>query len=338
MQAAGVVSSRKAEKAVPTEARWLVLFHQIPPNPAYVRVKIGRHLARVGAVGLKNAVYVLPRSDSALEDMQWVVREIAEAGGDATLCEARFIEGLTDDEVERRFQEARDEEYGKLAREIRDLTKTTPKRVKIEDDGRRKLEADLARLERRFEEIVAIDFFHAPGNQAVQGLLRALRDRLDDEVEAVPSSDDVDPKERFRGRVWVTRTGVHVDRIASAWLVRRFIDAEARFKFVAPKGYRPESGELRFDMFEAEFTHEGDRCTFEVLMERFAIREPGIRALAEIIHDIDLKDSRFARPETPGVAAAIAGLCALHRADEVRLEMGFALFDHLKTHFSRRRA
>jgi hypothetical protein len=320
------------------EPRWLVLFHQIPPNPAYVRVKIGRHLARVGAVGLKNAVYVLPRSEGTLEDLQWVVREIVESGGDATLCEARFVEGLTDDEVERRFQDARDEEYGKLARELRELLKATPKRVAADDDGRRKLEADLARFERRFEEIVAIDFFHAPGNQAAQGLLRALRDRLEDEAAPAPPSLDTDLRERHRGRVWVTRTGVHVDRIASAWLVRRFIDDGARFKFVPPKGYHPESGELRFDMFDAEFTHEGDRCTFEVLVERFSIREPGVRALAEIIHDIDLKDSKFARPETPGVAAAIAGLCAQHRADDVRLEQGFALFDHLKTHFSRRRA
>jgi hypothetical protein len=338
MQPIGSVELRAGENSRSAESRWLVLFHQIPPNPAYVRVKIGRHLARVGAVGLKNAVYVLPRSEGALEDLQWVVREIVESGGDATLCEARFIEGLSDDEVERRFQEARDEEYGKLARELRDLLKATPKRVGIEDDGRRKLEADLARFERRFDEIVTIDFFHAPGNQAAQGLLRALRDRLGEEAEPAPPPDDEDLRERYRGRSWVTRTGVHVDRIASAWLVRRFIDEGARFKFVAPKGYKPEPGELRFDMFEAEFTHEGDRCTFEVLVERFSIREPGIRALAEIIHDIDLKDSKFARPETAGVAAAIAGLCAQHRPDEVRLEHGFALLDHLKTHFSRRRA
>jgi hypothetical protein len=337
MQPTGSAELRAAEKARPAEPGWLVLFHQIPPNPAYVRVKIGRHLARIGAVGMKNAVYVLPRSDGALEDLQWVVREITESAGDATLCEARFVEGLTDAEVERRFQEARNEEYGKLAREVRDLLKATPKRVGVQDDGRRKLEADLARFERRFEEIVAIDFFHAPGNQAAQGLLRALRDRLDDEEVASEPPDGVGLRETYRGRVWVTRTGVHVDRIASAWLVRRFIDAEARFKFVPPKGYKPEESELRFDMFDAEFTHEGDHCTFEVLVERFSIREPGIRALAEIIHDIDLKDSKFARPETPGVAAAVHGLCAQHRADETRLEMGFALFDHLKTHFSRRR-
>lgn len=334
----GSLDVRAAANTRTAEPRWLVLFHQIPPNPAYVRVKIGRHLARVGAIGLKNAVYVLPRSEGALEDLQWVVREIVEAGGDATLCEARFVEGIGNDEVERRFQDARDEEYGKLGREIRDLLKATPKRVGVEHEGRRKLESDIARLERRFEEIMAVDFFHAPGNQAAQGLLHALRDRLEEEAEPAPASDDTDLRERYRGRVWVTRTGVHVDRIASAWLVRRFIDEAARFKFVAPKGYKPRPDELRFDMFDAEFTHEGDRCTFEVLVERFSIREPGIRALAEIVHDIDLKDSKFARPETPGVAAAIAGVCAQHRADETRLEQGFALFDHLKAHFSRRRA
>jgi hypothetical protein len=137
--------------------------------------------------------------------------------------------------------------------------------------------------------------------------------------------------------VVATRTGVHVDRIASAWLIRPFVDPGATFKFVPPKGYRPEPGEVRFDMFEAEFTHEGDRCTFEVLAERLSVREPGVSAIAEIVHDLDLKDEKFERPETPGVAAAIAGLCAEHRADELRLEMGFALFDHLKTHFSRRK-
>jgi hypothetical protein len=337
MQPTGSVELPAAEKRRTAQPGWLVLFHQIPPNPAYVRVKIGRRLARIGAVGLKNAVYVLPRSDAALEDLQWVVREIVESGGDATLCEARFVEGLTDEEVERRFREAREEEYGKLAREVRDLLKATPKRVGVEDDGRRKLEADLARYERRFEEIVAIDFFHATGSEAVRGLLQVLRDRLHDDVEPSEPADEPALRGRYRGRVWVTRTGVHVDRIASAWLVRRFIDAEARFKFVAPKGYEPEAGELRFDMFDAEFTHQADHCTFEVLVERFSIREPGVRALAEIVHDIDLKDAKFARPETPGVAAAINGLCAQHRADETRLEMGFALFDHLKTHFSRRR-
>ncbi len=107
-----------------------------------------------------------------------------------------------------------------------------------------------------------------------------------------------DGKRPLQGSVWVTRQGVHVDRIASAWLIRRFIDPEARFKFVPAKGYVPEPGELRFDMFEAEFTHEGDRCTFEVLLARAGLADPALAAIGEIVHDIDLKDAKFGREET----------------------------------------
>jgi len=143
--------------------------------------------------------------------------------------------------------------------------------------------------------------------------------------------------QQLRGRTWVTRIGVHVDRIASAWLIRRFIDPEAKFKFVAPKGYAALADELRFDMFEAEFSHEGDRCTFEVLCTGFALDAPGLRAIAELVHDIDLKDGKFARPEVAGLAAQIAGLALLHREDETRLARGAELFDELLTYFARKR-
>jgi hypothetical protein len=111
-------------------------------------------------------------------------------------------------------------------------------------------------------------------------------------------------RDQYQGRTWVTRTGVHVDRIASAWLIRRFIDRDATFKFVPAKGYAPEPGEVRFDMFEAEFSHEGDLCTFEVLCARFALAEPGLAAVAELVHDIDVKDGKFGRPETAGTRRA----------------------------------
>ena len=140
--------------------------------------------------------------------------------------------------------------------------------------------------------------------------------------------------EEVRGRTWVTRKGIHVDRIASAWLVRRFLDPEARFKFVASKGYVPEPGELRFDMFEAEFTHEGDLCTFEVLVERFGLHDAGLRAVAEIIHDIDLKDAKFARAEKPGVERLVGGIALTQKEDEARLSRGAALFDDLYESFT----
>src|SRR4029077_2099701 len=142
---------------------------------------------------------------------------------------------------------------------------------------------------------------------------------------------------RPRAATWVTRTGVHVDRIASAWLIRRFIDPEARLKCVAPKGYAPKSGELRFDMFDAEFTHVGDRCTFEVLVERMDLRDPALVALGEIIHDLDLRDDKFGREETAGVRSTIDGICTVARDDEQRIAAAGPMLDGLYSHFSLKR-
>jgi hypothetical protein len=134
---------------------------------------------------------------------------------------------------------------------------------------------------------------------------------------------------QYRGRTWVTRTGIKVDRMASAWLIRKFIDPEARFEFVPAKGYRPQEGELRFDMLEAEFTHEGELCTFEVLVQRFGLSDPALRAIAEIVHDIDLKDAKYGREEAPGIGQLVAGITAAQTEDEARLVSGAALFDDL---------
>lgn len=137
------------------------------------------------------------------------------------------------------------------------------------------------------------------------------------------------------GRTWVTRKGIKVDRIGSAWLIRNFIDRKARFKFVAGQGYSPSQGELRFDMFEAEYTHEGDRCTFEVLMKQFGLDDQALRQLAEVVHDIDLKDGKFGRPETAGLDSMIAGLTVACADDETRLAQGGQLFANLYEHFRR---
>jgi len=141
---------------------------------------------------------------------------------------------------------------------------------------------------------------------------------------------------RLKGRVWVTRKGVHVDRIACAWLIRRFIDPGASFKFVLPKGYVPDPNELRFDMYDAEFTHEGDRCSFEVLLTRTGLHDPALAAIAEIVHDIDLKDEKFGREEAPGIKMLINGICTDTHNDDERLIRGAALFDDLYAVFGRR--
>jgi hypothetical protein len=315
------------------ENRWLLLIHQIPPKPDYLRVKIWRRLQRVGAVAIKNSVYVMPRSDQSLEDLQWTVREISDGGGDAWICEAGFVEGISNDQVEALFHAARDADYVAIAEEAKELLRKFPV-SRPGDDRAAQPEADVARLRRRLQEVVAIDFFDSLGRQSAEGLVAALEAHLNpnSSTEGVTS-----PSSReYRGRIWVTRKGIHVDRMASAWLIKRFVDPDAEFKFVAARGYRPEEGEVRFDMFEADFTHEGDRCTFEVLLQRLRLNESALRVVAEIVHDIDLKDGKFARPETPGIERLITGICSAHKDDVVRLARASAIFEDLHQSFARR--
>ena len=321
---------------------WLVLIHQLPPKPAGLRVKVWRRLQGLGAVPIKNSVYVMPNTDEAREDFEWMLREIQQGGGDASLCEARLVDGLTDDQVRDSFLKARESDYRALATEVRTFAQQAiPRRNRaLSDEMRGQLEPPLARLRKRLMDIGAIDFFGAPGREAVEGLLRDLEDRLSDSklrarTTAASSRRTADVQER----TWVTRTGVHIDRIASAWLIRRFIDPAARFKFVPARGYRPDPDELRFDMFDAEFTHDGDLCTFEVLLRNFGLGDPGLRPLAEIVHDVDLKEAKFGRPETAGVEHLVAGIAWNNPDDdERRLAQGAAVLDGLYAYFRKRKA
>jgi hypothetical protein len=320
------------------ESRWLLLIHQIPPRPNYLRVKVWRRLQRLGAVGIKNSVYVLPRSDQAQEDFQWIRQEIVREGGDASVCEARFVDGLTDDQVEALFRSARVDDYQAVADEVRQLMAGLPASRPLDGERLAQAQAAQARLKNRFAEIVAIDFFGARERGAASAVLSALESRLNPSDEGdFPVQKAWSHLKSVRGRLWVTRKGVHVDRIASAWLIRRFIDPGARFKFVAAKGYKPGKGELRFDMFEAEFTHEGDRCTFEVLIERFRLADPALGPIGAIVHDIDLKDAQHGRPETSGIERLIAGIALGHPYDPDRLDRGAAVLDDLYECFRRKR-
>ena len=315
---------------------WLLLIHQLPAKPAYLRVKIWRRLQDIGAVAVKNAVHALPMNEETQEDFEWLLREIQEGGGEAFLCEARLIDGLSDEEVRTLFDWARDADYSELAKEAQGLAKSL--RRKGAGNTAAELRVQIARLRKRLAEIAAIDFFGAIGRETAEGLLRGLEVQLDkDEPVAGKTKTEPNLAETLRNRVWVTRQGVYADRIASAWLIRRFIDPEARFKFVSGKGYRPQEGELRFDMFEAEFTHEGDKCTFEVLLERAGLKDSALRAIAEIIHDIDLKDEKFGRTEVAGIRTLLDGSRASTSDDARRIERGSEAFNDLYESFRKKR-
>jgi hypothetical protein len=307
----------------------MLLIHQIPPVPAYLRVKIGRQLQRIGAVAIKNSVYALPRDEETQEDFQWVLREVVKGGGDASIVEARFVDGLSDEEVVALFQTAREADYREIAAQAREAGSSLPRRGPPPDNRRAEAAGQVARLRKRLAEIEAVDFFGASGREIAAGLVSGLEARMKPETESSPAAKTTMRAEEVQGRTWVTRTGIKVDRMASAWLIRKLIDPRARFKFVPAKGYEPQKGELRFDMFEAEFTHEGDLCTFEVLVRRFGLEDAGLKHLAEIVHDIDLKDAKYGREEAPGIGQLVAGIALAHGNDEERLARGTALFDDL---------
>jgi hypothetical protein len=321
----------------PNEPRWLLLIHQIPPKPAYFRAKVGRRLQRIGAVAIKNSVYALPLTDQTQEDFQWVAREIGEEGGEATLCSASLIHGLRDAQVEALFHAAREADYAQIADEARTILSRVPSKISLRDERRPEFESDHLRLKKRVDEVTAIDFFGAPGRQPAEAALAMLERRLRSTERSASIPPERPRRDAYQGRTWVTRKNIHVDRIASAWLIRAFIDDKPSFKFVPGTKYRPKPDQVTFDMFEADFTHVGDRCTFEVLLERFDIRNPGLAAIAEIIHDIDVKDGKFARVEAPGMASLIAGIALTCEDDARRLDLGSRIFDALLAFYRRKR-
>lgn len=316
-----------------SQERWLLLFHQIPPKPNYSRVKIWRRLQRLGAVALKNSVYVLPWGDQAVEDFQWLIKEITQLGGEASLCEASFIAGLADEQIKGLFNAARDSDYSQIAQDARQFRQENPPGNINPEEEKSRLRSQVERLRRHLAEVAAIDFFGAPAREVAEGLVTGLEELLQEKSPTPASPPEKLSLQDCRGCIWVTRRGIEVDRIASAWLIRRFIDPVATFKFVSAKGYQPQAGELRFDMFDGEFTHEEDRCTFEVLQERLGFPDPALQRIAEIIHDLDIKDNKFGRPENMGLDHLLAGMTAGTTDDLVRLERGAAMFDYLYEHF-----
>ena len=297
-------------------SRWLVLIHQLPPKPDYLRVKVRRKIQRIGAVALKNSVYVLPGTDEALEDFQWLRREIIAEGGEAMLLDSDFLEGVPNGVLEQMGREERDREYRDLVDSVNALTTVS--------------DADIARLRRQLAGIVRRDHFGASGRDAAEFAVRSLGRH--------ESGAATETGIARNGATWVTRAGIKVDRMASAWLIRRWIDQNATFRFVTGDHPVTEPHEVRFDMFDGGFTHIGDRCTCEVLIHHFGLADPALTVIAEVVHDIDVKDEKFARPETDGIAALIDGIVTTVPDDHERLEAGAQLFERLYAAFSRNAA
>ena len=301
--------------------RWLILVHRIPSRPLYLRAKMRQRLADIGAVAVKNSVYLLPHGAEALEDLQWIAQEIETGGGDAHLFEGDFVDGVATDTAVAQFREARNADYDALAADAHAAVKAARSAAALPD-----LASSHVRLARRLEEIRRIDFFDGDHRAAAEEAVAAIEKRL--AKDRKEETRMLEANSELRGKTWVTRPGVKIDRMASAWFIRRFVDPKARFRFAEPSVLKKE-GELRFDMVGGDFTHEQDRCTFETLVGRVGLPDKGVRAIAEIVHDLDLKDGKFGRSEAAGVRVMLDVLMARTESDEERIERALPIFDDL---------
>lgn len=310
--------------------RWLLLVHQFPAKPSNLRVRTWRRLQQLGAIAVKQAVYVLPDSPGAREDFEWLKAEIEGAGGQAIVFMADSVDAWSDDALVEEFREARQGMYADLAREVEHVLRRLDTRSQR---ARRRAPAGTRVLEgfrQRFAAIERIDYFGSAGRDRVVTLLEQFEQRLSERVRGPAASVAAGTSQAssYHQRLWVTRPRPGVDRMASAWLIRRFIDPEARFGFVPDRASVPRDA-VPFDMFDVEFSHRGERCTFETLCEVFRIRKGAVTRVAEIVHDLDLKDSRFGAPEASVTGVVIDGLQLLYADDDTLLAQGITLFEAL---------
>jgi hypothetical protein len=296
------------------EAAWLLLTFTLPAKRASQRVEVWRKLQRYGAIPLGNSGYLLPNNPVNQERFEWLAAAIRKYAGEASVVKVQSIDNLSTPQLIGRFAEARARDYQEL---IRDLQKLSSAVLRKRAAGR------VNRLRARFREIVEIDFFHSPLQKRVEELLA----QADTFPSPATESPKANPRE-YAGRLWVTRPRPGIDRSASAWLIRRFIDKKARFSFATEE--RVPRAAVPFDMFHAGgFGHRGEDCTFETLLKAFRIRHGNAAVIGQIIHDADLLDEKFGRKEGFGIDAALNGWAKQEIPDGELLERGIQLIEAL---------
>jgi len=304
---------------------WLLLLLSLPPRPSSLRVRAWRRLKALGAVALKSGAYLLPFSSDRYEQFQWLAQEVQKDRGEATLLKVDRVENMKQPEVVRLFHEARNADYASLTDRYR----------KLGSAKRPRAAEELARLARELDRLADIDFFEAPGRQQALRAREAAERRVTGLPQAGARLAGRLDLEALQGRRWATRPRPHVDRIASAWLIKRFLDPAAEFVFAAADELPADA--IPFDMAGVEFGHQGDHCTFETLLHRSGLRDRRLAAIAEIVHEADVRDGKFQREEARGLDLVLRGLLAAIKDDQEALAQGLTLFDGLYSTIGERR-
>lgn len=306
---------------------WLAFSYSLPSKEgSSPRVAVWRRLRRLGAITIAGSVQVLPAREECLEAFQWLAQEIRASNGEAMTMKVAQIEGLTDKQVIAMFHSARVEDYCHIETHAGDLMKSFAAGKKIDIA---QVRDTLKRLSRRYSDILRIDYFDCPEGKRVASLL----DNIERSISPSLSESPLIPREdieQFRNSRWVTRPHPHVDRLACAWLIRRFINPSAVIRY----SNTPEPDEVSFDMKRDQFGHRGNLCTFETMMLAFGLENPGLKPIAEIVHEIDLHDDRYVWPEAAGIERLLDGWSTSDLSDSELEEKGISLFEGLYRAFS----
>ena len=321
--------------------KWLLFFYTVQAKPGNLRMKVWRRLIKMGAASLKGSVYILPYSEDHLEALHWLTGEVSSLGGEAAFAKVERIETMGDEEIVSLFQAQRENDYAPIATALEALeTQMSSLEQQQDPKGLERVKGILQKLLKDYRAVKGIDFFHCPQGSDLQERLERFEERFT-KLTAQPQAERPKPagprnKEDYQGKVWVTRRHPFVDRMASAWLIRRFIDSQARFEFLEKDrmGAAVPNG-VSFDVPEGDFTHEQDRCTFEVLLEAFGLRGKVLRMMAEVVHDLDLKDGKFANPQASGVETILRGIRKTAKDDREALEEGITTFERLHAALSK---
>lgn len=319
----------------------MLFIHQITQDAPNLRVKVWRDLKKHGAVLFKNAVYVLPYNKQHEEIMQWLCKQIKDSGSDASLFITESLDKKQDEEIIKTFHEVCDKEYLTLVTACDDMLKKIEQVEETEgitDNIIYNLKKSINEISKSAEDIAKVDFFHAPQKERISQKIQLIRQKLERWSKSPKRETSAINKiyrvKDYVGKKWVTRKDVYIDRMASAWLIHRFIDPKAKFVFLAKTNDKAPHDTIPFDMYGAEFTHHGDDCTFETLIKTFDLKDTALQPIAEIVHDIDLSDSKYDRKEAEGIGQIITGLSRKLRNDHKLLEKGLEIFDALYQYYS----
>ncbi len=315
---------------------WLILFYSIPARPVSKRMKIWRRLVKSGALHFKGSVYLLPFNDDNFEFCQWLIAEINDMGGEAAFVVAANIETITNDEIKRLFNLQRDKDYRIIAKRLEEMEiRIQSIKNGTESYDMKKLFNHWVKLIHEFEEIRKADFF----NSEAGGFLSAKIESTSAEIKGlkVPLAKKQKPLEistrnieAYQRKTWITRKKPFVDRMASAWLIKKFIDKDAVFDFIDEKEIASvDANIITFDIHGGTFTHLGDLCTFEVLLKSFGLKNRALQKIAEIVHELDIKDKKFRVPETKLIEDILIGIRKTAQNDAEALQKGIDVFEML---------